>query len=139
MEKIILLDEEYVLLYYVPKYKVGVTKWSGGKISSENYRKTFETLINYINDGHDFVNYISDLTNQPIIPPTDRKWFQSYVLIEAEKVGLKRGAVVISGNPFKKYYMNLIIRASGKYNINIKLFSDMEVAQKWVVSFKDYE
>lgn len=60
-------------------------------------------------------------------------------MTEAIKLGLVRGAVVVSGNPFKKYYMNMILKAGNMYKIKIVVFSNMEKAQKWLVSFGDYK
>lgn len=73
MEKIIIKDESYVSAYYVSKYKVIVVKWTAKVISSEQYRDTFNACLDFARQGNDFLNFLSDTRNQPVIPPKRQK------------------------------------------------------------------
>jgi len=66
---------------------------------------------------------LSDITNQGIIAPDNRKWFEKEMMPLAVEAGLKRGAIVTSGNAFKLYY------------INTKLFNNQKDAYTWLESF----
>ena len=57
----------------------------------------------------------------------------------AVKQGLKRGAIVVSGNVFKKYYMNMIIMAMKKMPVKLKIFDDVDMDKDWLKSFGDYK
>ncbi len=131
----LLQDNEFAKVYFDTDLKAGVIEWKATKLSSEAYRKSFETLIDYTNDKNIFENYYSDGRLQSVVSPDDRKWFQENIIPKAIKNGLKRGAVLISGNAFKKYYMNMIIKGSRKFPIEIKIFDKEHKAKEWLKSF----
>ena len=141
MTKINILTQPYAEVYYVEDYKVGVILWKSGKIKSDEYRKAFNTIIDFFknNKQYSFLNFLSDTRDQGVVSPAERKWFQGYIMDEAKKLGLKRGAVVIPKNVFKKYYLNLILATGAVFKIKIKIFDDKDDAQKWLIAFGDYK
>jgi hypothetical protein len=46
----------------------------------------------------------------------------------AINAGLKRAAVITSGNAFKRYYVNMILSSVAKFNIPFKIFGDEQEA-----------
>ena len=82
-------------------------------------------------------SFFSNTKQQGVVSPEDRKWFQDYVLSEAVKNGLKRGAVVTPGSVFKTYYLKLIAKSTSEYNVPLKLFKNEKDAFEWLKSFKD--
>ncbi len=138
MTKHEILNKHYVEVYYVEDYKVAVVIWKGTEIKSQEYKNTFHSIFDFCKKGYKLVNYFSDTREQGTISLEDRKWFEDYVLTEARKFGLKRGASVIPGNVFKRHYMNMILGISKFYKIDMKLFDNKDAAQKWLLSFEDY-
>ena len=136
MAIIVLQENEYSEVSFDTDLSAGIIIWKDKKLTSEEYRSTFETVIEYTKGKDIFVNYLADARLQSIVSPEDRKWFQKNIIPEAIKHGLQRGAVVVSGNAFKKYYMNMIIKGSRMFPIKIRMFDDMDKAKKWIKSFE---
>jgi len=132
----VLQENEYAKVYFDNELKTGVIVWKDYKLTSEAYRDAFEVLIKFSEGKDIFHNYFSDGRLQSVVSPDDRKWFQENIIPKAIKNGLKRGAVLISGNSFKKYYMNMIIKGSRKFPIEIKIFDKEDKALNWIKSFE---
>jgi hypothetical protein len=131
MEKVIVSKNEYAEIVYMPELKLAQITWEG-TVPSEEYRKTFSAAIEYT-ETHDFVNFVSDAREQGVVSTDDRKWFQKVIVPKAVKQGLKYGAVVIKKEPFKKYYMNAILRIlNRKSNISMRIFYDYDEAIVWL-------
>ena len=138
--KKILLDKEYVEVAYIQKYKLIQVIWKGKKFTSEEYKEAFNVGLDYSEKNNIRINiFISDTRKQGIVSPEDRKWFQKEAIPRAIKTGLKRAAVVMSTNPFKRYYMNLIMKIINTFKLPMKLFSDYDSALKWCISFNDHK
>ena len=136
MEITVLQDNEFSKVYFDSELQAGVIEWKDNKLTSEEYRSAFEKVIEFTKGKNIFVNYLADTRLQSVVTPEDRKWFQNNIIPEAIENGLQRGAVVISGNAFKKYYMNMIIRGSKMFPIEIKMFDNVDKAKKWLKSFE---
>jgi hypothetical protein len=78
---------------------------------------------------------LSDISKQGIINPENRKWFEKEMMPQAVSAGLKRAAIVTSGNAFKLYYINLILSAVNKFPITTKLFNKRDEAIAWLDTF----
>lgn len=124
----------YATVTYNPKKKMMVLVWDGSP-TPEEYKKPFLTMLEY---GSRFPvdGMISDISNQGIINPENRKWFEKEMMPRAVAAGLKRGAIVTNGNAFKLYYINLILSAVNKFPIQTKLFNNRDDAFKWLDSFQ---
>ena len=131
----VLRENEFSIASFDTDLSAGTIVWRDKKLTSEEYRLPFETIIDYTKGKDNFINYLADARFQSVVSPEDRKWFQENIIPQAIEQGLKRGAVVISGNAFKKYYMNMIIKGSRMFPIEIKMFDDMDKAIKWLKSF----
>ncbi len=130
----ILHENDYSKVYFDTDLNAGIIDWKDKKLSSEEYRSAFNKLLEYTKDKNIFVNYLADTRLQSVISPEDRKWFQNNIIPEAITHGLKRGAVIISGNAFKKFYMNMIIKGSKMFPIEIKMFDNQDKAKAWLKS-----
>ena len=134
--KKILLDEKYAEVSYNLESKLVLVIWKDNNFTSEEYKKTFNIGLDFVSKNKkQFLFFISDTTKQAIVSPEDRKWFQENAVPRAIDAGLQRAAVVVPKNPFKRYYMNLILKVVNKFNIPLKLFSDLDSALKWCLSF----
>ncbi len=134
LEEVMILEESYVKATYVPEYKLIKVVWNG-QISSENYRSTYLRVLDYQRDSDLPVeNFIADLRKQGVVNPNDRKWFEQVAIQRAIEQGLKRASVITDANVFKKYYLNLILKATNKFGLPLKLFGTPEEAYDWFKS-----
>lgn len=138
MNKIIHIDNKYVEAAYIVDYKMAHVIWKNKIISSETYRNAITAMLEY-GVENETVNFLSDGTLGGPNSPSDRKWFQEYAVPFAEKHGLKHAAVIIANDPFKKYYMNAILRVVNRNaSYNMKIFNSYEVALKWLIDHNDH-
>jgi len=101
--------------------------------TSENYRYSYNKIIDFQRTTP--ANYfISDIRDQRVIAPEDRKWFEKEIIPKAIKQGLKKSAVITSGGAFKQYYMNFILSTTKKFGLPLKLFGNEEDAINWLTS-----
>jgi len=131
----IVYENEYSKAYFDTELKAGIIDWKSKKLTDEEYKRPLEALIEYTKEKTIFENYMSDIRLQSVVSPDSRKWFETVMIPAAIKNGLKRGAVIITKNPFKKHYMNMIISSSKKFPIKIKVFDNPEKAKEWLMSF----
>ncbi|HKK58703.1 MAG TPA: hypothetical protein VJ937_04450 [Salinivirga sp.] len=131
----IIEDNEYAEVSYDADLKLGKIIWKK-KTPTEEYRHAFTTLLEF-SKTHDVDNFLSDIRNQGVVAPENRKWFESEMLPKAIKAGLKRAGSVFDGNVFKKYYMNMIIKVSNKFGMPLKLFNSEAEAIEWFKSFEE--
>lgn len=132
MSTITLQNTEFSTVTFDTTNNIGIIDWKQIKQTSEGYKESFTVLIDYIKDKNLSVKFLSDTRKQSVVSPDDRKWFQTVAVPLAQKYGLKRAAVVISGNVFKKYYMNMILMAMKKLPVDIKIFDDVQLAKDWL-------
>ena len=128
-------DTNYVTLSYDKDLKLLEIAWKASSFTSDEYRSIFTEAIEFGNNN-DVVNYLSDIREQRIISPEERKWFEEHAIEDAIAFGLKRGAIVVGGNPFKKYYINNIMSKTGKLKLPLKAFKDKAKANEWFKSFE---
>lgn len=118
--------------FYSEKDKLIEVIWDAKNISSEEYRDVFIQALNYAEDAP-FELFLSDNTKQGVVSPADRKWFQNYAVKKGISLGLHKAAVVIENNPFKKYYINMILKVVSASGINMKIFTDYNKAKTWLL------
>jgi hypothetical protein len=107
--------------------------WTGSP-SKEEYQKPFLAMLDY-GARYPVDSMLSDISNQGIISPDNRKWFEKEMMPRAVQAGLQRGAIVTNGNAFKLYYINLILSAVNKFPIATKLFNNQQDALSWLDTF----
>lgn len=139
MNKEIVLDNEFVETSYVHDYNLAQVIWKKFlAIPSEKYKEAFISILDFT-ENVPVTNYLADTTLAGIIDPSDRKWFQNYGVERAEKNGLKHAAIVIKKDPFKKYYMNTILKfATIKASYDMKIFYNYDEAFKHLLAFNDF-
>ena len=126
-------DAPYARVTYDPVKRLLVLIWDGNP-AKDDYKKPFLAMLEF-GKRTPVDSMLSDISNQGIISPENRKWFEKEMMPEAVKAGLKRGAIVTSGNAFKLYYINLILAAVGKFPLTTKLFNNRSDAFAWLDSF----
>lgn len=137
MNSIVILDETYVKVMFIPSHSLVKVVWNG-TVTSEQYQRAFIMALDFQEKGVAQVhNFLSDIRNQGIVNPENRKWFETYAIPRAIKQGLKRGAVIFDGNIFKKYYLNLILQSTNHYKLPFKFFGKEEDALQWFDFFEN--
>lgn len=139
MSRIIVYSSDYAEATYIEEYKMALMVWKRLVIPSEEYRKALTFLLDY-GDNVKIVSYLSDGRNSGPVDPSDRKWFQDIAIPRAEKLGLKHSAVIIKNDPFRKFYLNSIIKVVNlTASYNMKVFTDFDEGFKWLLSYEDYK
>jgi hypothetical protein len=127
----VIFQEEYATVTYNDDLQLGKIDWHGNP-DPEQYKKPFEAMLQLALSGVPVKKFLSDIRKQGIINPDSRKWFEKDMMPLAIREGLVCGASIFDGNAFKKYYMNMIIAASGKFGLPLKLFNTEEEAIDWL-------
>jgi hypothetical protein len=133
MKKIV-LDTDYAEVSHDSELKMGKIVWKR-KTSTEEYQYAFITIVEY-SKIHKTENFLSDIRNQSVVSPENRKWFETEMIPSAIEAGLKRAGVIFDGNVFKKYYLNMIIKVTNKFGLPLKMFGTEEEAVSWFKSFE---
>lgn len=123
----------YATVTYDEPKRMLVLVWHGNPQGDE-YRKPFQAMLDF-GKKRAVDNMLSDISNQGIINPENRKWFEKQMMPDAVAAGLKRAAIVTNGNAFKMYYINLILSAVNKFPVTTKLFNNQKDAFAWLESF----
>jgi hypothetical protein len=123
----------YAYVTFDPAKRLLVLIWTGNP-NKEEYKKPFLEMLQF-GATNPVDSMLSDISNQGIVSPESRKWFETDMMPKAAAAGLKRGAIVTNGNAFKLYYINLILSAVNKFPITTKLFNNQKDAFAWIDSF----
>lgn len=123
----------YATATYDPDKKCITLIWNGSP-NTEEYKQPFLAMIAFGRKNR-VDSMLSDISKQGVISPDNRKWFEKEMMPQAVDAGLKRAAIVTSGNAFKLYYINLILSAVNKFPIVTKLFNKREEAYDWLYGF----
>jgi hypothetical protein len=131
MEEKVLMDEAYAQVTYHPELKIGKILWKK-KPEIEEYKLPFIKLLDY-GKTNQIDSFLSDIRNQGVVSPDNRKWFENEALPQAiNECKLKRAAVVFDGNIFKQYYLNMILSVTNKFKLPLKTFNSEEKAYEWI-------
>lgn len=130
-----LVEAKYADIFYDQEHYLLQVVWKP-EMTDEDYKQVFNFCLDYA-ATHRVDNFMSDIRNQKIISPETRRWFEEVALPTAIERGLKRGAIVFSGNVFKKYYANNILTRTKNFALPLKFFSSVEDGVKWFESFDD--
>jgi hypothetical protein len=126
------------ICYYDADYQLIVIEWKDVTFTFEEYKFPFEAGLDYqLKNNLIINNFLSDVRNQKVVAPQFRKWFQDVAIKRAMSQGLKRAAVVMSNNVFKKYYINNIFNTTKTFGLPLKAFNSIDDAKKWFSSFAD--
>jgi hypothetical protein len=120
----------YVNIIFDEENKIVTTKWTTEKFDSDQYKEVWNKTIEFGNNN-DVDYFLSDIIDQKVVAPNDRKWFEDEAIPRAIKTGIKKGAIVLGANPFKVYYFNNIMKKIGGTSLPFKAFKNKEKAYEW--------
>ena len=128
----ILLDAEYATVLFDKEKELGMITWKS-KCTSEEYRGAFVVMLE-LQKTEKITRFISDIRKQAVISPDDRKWFETVAFPQAVAQGLRISSAVFDGNVFKKYYINVILSATNKFGVPMKIYNELDDAMSYVMS-----
>lgn len=124
-----IISEKYVDAYYSRDLKVVGIVWNG-VFTKEQYIGLFERLLNHAS-GNPVIGVYTDIRKQGVVPIEARKHFEKVISPESTKLGIDKTGVVSDASPFKKYYLNTIIKVTGK---PAKICSEEQEALDYILS-----
>jgi hypothetical protein len=133
MSSVPVFTATYASASYYPEKRLIVLIWNGNP-NVDEYKKPFMAMIEF-GKKKPVDGMLSDISNQGIISPENRKWFEKEMMPQAVAAGLKHAAIVTNGNAFKMYYINIILSAVNKFPITTKLFNKRDDAFTWLATF----
>lgn len=108
----IIIDEKYAKVYYSKSLQVAGVVWDG-IFTKEQYIDLFDRLIEF-GKKNKIIGFYSDIRKQGVVSIEARKYFEKVVSPEAQRQGINKTGVVSDASPFKKYYLNTIIKMTGR-------------------------
>jgi hypothetical protein len=124
-----IVSEKYVTAYYSRDLKVVGIIWDG-VFTKDEYIGLFERLLNHAS-GNPVIGVYTDIRKQGVVPIDARKHFEQVISPESTRLGIDKTGVVSDASPFKKYYLNTIIKVTGK---PAKICSDEQDALDYILS-----
>ena len=128
-ENNIIINEKYAKVYFSESLKVAGVVWDGF-FTKEQYMELFDRMIEF-GKKHQIIGFYSDIRKQGIVPVEARKYFEKVVSPAAQKQGINKTGVVSDASPFKKYYLNTIIKMTGR---PAKICSDPDDALNYILT-----
>ncbi len=128
----ILTETKYAVAFYNPDQQLVGIEWKGS-CTQQEYMDLFEILINNAKKKPTRLFY-SDIREQGVVSIESRKHFENYVTPESVKLGIRKTAAVTDSNVFKRYYLNILIKASNKFGNQVKLCSTPEEAMEFLLN-----
>lgn len=126
------IDNENISAHYYSEIKTIHFIWKQRSLGND-YRQPFLDAGEFA-ENHDAIYFLTDIRNQGIVGPDDRKWFEDVALPLAIERGLQKSAVVFEGNIFKLYYINMLLKHFAKKSIPMKFFKSLDEAKEWLLA-----
>ena len=130
MEKKVILDNEFMTLWYHPDKKI---------IHHEFHKFTQgETLRDCLSAGAEQMEFkgaqkwLSDDRKNTVVGEDDMKWTSTVWRPRVIKAGWKYWALVLPEKTIGKMNMNRIIKDYGETGVTVQAFSDPDEALKWL-------
>ncbi|UII28160.1 STAS/SEC14 domain-containing protein [Fulvivirga maritima] len=100
--------------------------------SEEIYKGVFSQAVIELNSkGAD--KWLSDIRKQGVVGPSNTKWLQEEILPRAVKAGLRKIAIVVEKDIFKKFYIDNV-KTTMSETAEMHYFDNDEEARKWLNS-----
>jgi len=127
----IIYDKPFASIDYDADKKIGFVLWKGN-CTKDQYRDVFENMLEYAKKN--LMKYVlSDTTNQGVVSPENRKWFEKEMIPAAIEVGLEKVAIITDANVFKRYYLNMLLSAVNKFGVPFKIFGNKDQAKAFLL------
>lgn len=108
----LVLNETYAKCYYSDETRIYVIIWSG-VFSDDEYANVFETLLKFA-EINKVIGVLSDVRDQGKVSAESRNYFSNYVSPKGDALGIQKVAIITENSVFKRFYLNTIMKFSGK-------------------------
>jgi len=125
----ILSQYKFATTYYDSDTKIAGVKWHGS-FTKDEYIALFDQLFEDVR-GKSVIGFYSDIREQGVVPVAARKHFEKEFSPKGKEIGIDKTGVVTDASPFKKYYLNTLIKVT---NRPVKLCSKPEDALSFILS-----
>jgi hypothetical protein len=122
------IEEKYVKAYYSEALQIVAIVWDG-MFTKDQYIDLFERLLSFAQDNK-VKGFYSDIRKQGVVSIDARKHFEKNISPRGAKLGIQKTGVVSDASPFKKYYLNTLIKMTGRPT---KICSKPEDALKYIL------
>ncbi len=129
MEKLIFENEKVKISYHSDLNNIAIV-WKQLH-DADTYRFVYEQAYNAMVENK-ATSLFSDIRKQGVVSPANTKWLQETLIPKAVKDGLKKVAVLMDADVFKKYYMSNIAKSLKKEGSFTKYFDNQEDAISWL-------
>lgn len=126
-----LFDHEKASLFYNEETNAIVLIWKGVH-SDEIYKLMFTKGLAHLQELN-ATCWLSDIRKEGIVSPANSKWLQEEILPKAVAQGLKKVAIVMDKDAFKKFYVDNIKKEASKTSL-MHYFGAVDDANKWLLA-----
>lgn len=96
----------------------------------ETYKLLFLKILDFIKE-YKTPNFLSDIRKEGVVGAESSKWVQTEIIPKAFSYGLKKIAIVMDEDVFKKFYIKNIEKAAGSEHL--KYFDKEASANEWLL------
>jgi hypothetical protein len=132
MSKDILIDTDYVTLWYDPEKKIVHHKFHK-YIYGQQFRDALEKGLEVFKEKG-AQKWLSDDRNNSALPTEDTNWAQSNWAPRVIAAGWKYWAIVLPEKVIGQINMQHFIDNYSEQGVTVKIFSDPDEARKWLES-----
>lgn len=125
----IVINEVYAKGYYSKDYKLFAIVWVG-VFTDDEYRNFFDRVLDFA-EQHTVKGVYSDVRSQGKVSPSSKDYFKNVVSPRGDAIGIGKAAVVVEKSTFKLFYINAIIKLSGR---RAKIFVDQDEACNYLLA-----
>lgn len=97
---------------------------------TETYKMIFTKALESIK-YYRAIAFFSDIRKEGVVGPESSKWVQEEIMQKAFSYGMKKVAVVMDSDIFKKFYIQNLEKAAK--SDSLKYFDSVEAANKWIL------
>jgi hypothetical protein len=130
MDKEIILDNEYITVWYYPQKKI-----VHHQFHKFTYGKTFHDALNAgaeIFEEKGAYKWLSDDRKNTVLSKDDRDWSVSFWRPRVIKAGWKYWAIVLPEKIIGQMSMKRIIEEYADTGVTVQVFSDPDEAMRWL-------
>ncbi|WP_020532356.1 STAS/SEC14 domain-containing protein [Flexithrix dorotheae] len=132
----ILIEKERASLHHLPEINSVLLTWKT-YANHETYKYMFTKGVDKFLEVK-ATSWISDIRNEGVISPELSKWLKSEAIPKAIAGGLKRIAVVMDSDVFKKFYVKNVKQDATEGGIKfMEYFDNLEDAKKWIEEMQE--
>ncbi len=126
-----LMETDKAVVRYNPQTEAIELIWKK-YADAASYQELFVKGVEYLKE-YQAKAWLSDIRNEGVVGPEYSRWLQTEIIPKAISYGLKRIAVIMDADVFKKFYVrNIETGLSQKGQNMMQYFDSMDEANAWL-------